>query len=70
LRKAGSNSLINYTEITLRLIPATALVWYTDLSKLPEAFTIFGWFMIALFLVLYFLSSASIMATSSAVQTI
>jgi uncharacterized protein YjeT (DUF2065 family) len=54
LRKAGSTNLINYSEIALRMIPAAAMVGVADLSKFPEAFKIFGWFMIATSLVLYF----------------
>ncbi|QJP35986.1 hypothetical protein F0365_11615 [Nonlabens sp. Ci31] len=53
LRKAGSYNLINYTEITLRLIPAIAMILYADYSKLPIAFDVFGWFMLFTFLVLY-----------------
>lgn len=53
LRKAGSTNLINYTEITIRLIPAITLVICADYSKYPPAFLIFGWFMIATSLVLY-----------------
>lgn len=54
LRMAGSTNLINYTEITLRMIPAIALIIYADLSKFSEVFKIFGWFMLATSLVLYF----------------
>jgi uncharacterized membrane protein YfcA len=53
LRKAGSTNLINYTEITLRLVPAIAMIWYTEDSKSPLAFEIFGWFMLVTSLVLY-----------------
>ena len=53
LRKAGSTNFINYTEITIRLIPALALILYSDFSKLPEAFKIFGWIMLITSLVLY-----------------
>lgn len=53
LQKAGSTNLINYTEITIRLIPAIALVVFADYSKYPLAFVIFGWIMIATSLVLY-----------------
>ena len=42
LRKAGSTNFINYAEITSRLIPAIALILYSDLSKYPEAFKIFN----------------------------
>jgi len=36
LRKAGSTNFINYAEITIRMIPATALILYSDLSRYPE----------------------------------
>lgn len=54
LRKAGSTNFINYAEITIRMIPATALIMYSDLSLFPEEFKIFGWFMLITSLVLYF----------------
>lgn len=54
LRKAGSTNLINYAEITIRMIPAAGLVIYSELSKYPEIFQFLGWFMIATSLVLYF----------------
>ena len=54
LRKAGSTNFINYAEITIRMIPATALILYADFSKYPEVFKIFGWFMLFTSLVLYF----------------
>lgn len=54
LRKAGSTNFINYTEITIRMIPAIALIIYSDLSKFPEVFKVFGWFMLITSLVLYF----------------
>lgn len=47
LRKAGSTNLIHFGELTVRLLPATAFILYAESSKIPEAFTIFGWFMIA-----------------------
>ena len=53
LRKAGSTNMINYTEITLRMIPAAALVLVADLSKFPVFFSVLGWFMLATSLVLY-----------------
>ncbi len=53
LRKAGSTNFINYAEITIRLIPAIALILYSDFSKFPEAFKIFGWIMLITSLVLY-----------------
>jgi len=54
LRKAGSTNVINYSEITLRMIPAAALVIYADFSKFPAFFSVLGWFMLATSLVLYF----------------
>lgn len=54
LRKAGSTNFINYAEITIRMIPATAIIIYSDLSRFPEIFNIFGWFMLITSLVLYF----------------
>ena len=53
LRKAGSTNFINYAEITIRLIPATALILHSDFSKYPEAFKIFGWIMLITSLILY-----------------
>jgi uncharacterized membrane protein YfcA len=53
LRKAGSTNFINYMEITIRLIPAVALIVYADYCKFPEAFKIFGWFMLITSLILY-----------------
>ncbi len=53
LRKAGSTNFINYPEITIRLVPATALILSADISKFPEVFKIFGWFMLCTSLVLY-----------------
>ena len=54
IRKAGSTNFINYTEITIRIIPAAGLVLYAEFSKFPEAFKLLGWFMIATSFVLYF----------------
>jgi len=54
LRKAGSTKFINYTEISLRIIPAVALILAADISKYPEVFKIFGWFMLCTSFVLYF----------------
>ena len=53
LRKAGSTNVINYSEITIRMIPAAALVIYADFSKFPIFFSLLGWFMLATSLVLY-----------------
>jgi uncharacterized membrane protein YfcA len=54
LRKAGSTNFINYAEITLRIIPAVALILSADNSKHPDIFKIFGWFMLVTSFVLYF----------------
>jgi len=54
LMKAGSTNFINYAEITIRMIPAAALILSADISKYPEVFKIFGWFMLFTSLVLYF----------------
>ena len=53
LRKAGSTNFINYSEITVRLIPAIALILCSDVSKFPIAFKIFGWIMLITSLILY-----------------
>lgn len=54
LRKAGSTNLINYGEITIRMIPAAALIIFSDYSKYPEFFKLFGWFMLVTSFILYF----------------
>ncbi|MEQ8907209.1 hypothetical protein [Ekhidna sp.] len=53
LKKAASTSLINYSEITLRLIPAVSLVLYAGFSRYPVVFNYFGYFMIITSAVLY-----------------
>jgi uncharacterized membrane protein YfcA len=55
LRKAGSTNLINYAEITIRLIPAISLILSSESSKFPDAFKIFGWIMLITSLILYFI---------------
>lgn len=54
LRKAGSTNFINYAEITIRIIPAIGLILSANNSKYPDAFKIFGWFMLLTSFVLYF----------------
>lgn len=54
LEKAGSTNFINYAEITLRMIPAIALIIAADISKYPLVFQVFGWFMLCTSIVLYF----------------
>lgn len=51
---AGSTNFINYAEITIRIIPAVALILSANNSKYPDFFKIFGWFMLLTSLVLYF----------------
>jgi len=46
LKKAGSTPLINFGELTIRMIPAAAMILYADLSKYPEFFKLLGWFML------------------------
>jgi uncharacterized membrane protein YfcA len=53
LRKAGSTIGINYGELTLRLFIGIALVVYAANAKFPEAFSVFGWFMIITALLLF-----------------
>lgn len=53
IAKAGSTPLINYGEITIRLIPAIAMVYVAPETKLPIFFQLFGWIMIVTLLVLY-----------------
>jgi hypothetical protein len=53
VRKAGSTNLINYAEVTIRLIPALALIIYADHSKFPAVSEILGWFMLLTSLILY-----------------
>jgi uncharacterized membrane protein YfcA len=54
LMKAGSTNFINYAEITIRMIPALAMILYADLSKYPDLFKLFGWFMLGTSIILYF----------------
>ena len=54
LRKAGSTNFINYAEITIRMIPAIALITFADYSKYPDLFRLLGWFMLLTSFVLYF----------------
>lgn len=55
LRKAGSTNFINYVEITIRMIPAAALILFSDSSRFPGFFKILGWFMLLTSLILYFI---------------
>ncbi len=53
LGKMASTNLINYSEITLRMIWGIALVLYADFSKFPEIFRILGLFLAATSAVLF-----------------
>tara|TARA_R110002051_G_scaffold130040_1_gene203785 strand:- start:3195 stop:3587 length:393 start_codon:yes stop_codon:yes gene_type:complete len=55
IKKAGSTPFINYTEITVRMIPAAAFVIYAGSSKFTLAFLLLGWFMLGTSLILYFI---------------
>lgn len=61
LRKAGSTNLINYGEITFRMIPAVGLILSADDSKFPQVFKLLGWFMLVTSFVLYFVPKKFIM---------
>jgi hypothetical protein len=54
LRKAGSTNFINYAEITIRMIPAVALIIFSDYSEYPDLFKLLGWFMLITSFVLFF----------------
>jgi hypothetical protein len=54
LRKAGSTNLINYAEITIRMIPAAALIVYSEYSRFPLPVKWFGLFMLTTSFILYF----------------
>jgi len=47
LRKAGSTPLINYTELSLRMVPAFSMVMYAEYAHFPLFFSLLGYFMIA-----------------------
>lgn len=54
LMKAGSTNFINYAEITIRMIPALAMILYADFSRYPDGLKLFGWFMLGTSAILYF----------------
>ncbi len=45
LRKAGSTNLINYAELSLRMVPAVGLILSAEYSKFELFFKLLGWFM-------------------------
>ncbi|NNE26167.1 MAG: hypothetical protein HKN09_04940 [Saprospiraceae bacterium] len=58
LAKAASTPLINYMELTIRMIPAAALVMVSDISKFPEITTLLGWFMLGTSVILMLMPRA------------
>ncbi len=54
IQKAGSTNFINYAEISLRMLPAAALIYYAGFSRYPQAFYLFGWLMLSTSLILFF----------------
>ncbi|MBW7469105.1 hypothetical protein K0O23_18675 [Pontibacter aydingkolensis] len=52
LRKAGSTALINYGELSLRMIPAIAFILYAEHSIHPPSFKIIGWYIVLTSIVL------------------
>lgn len=59
LRKAGSTNIINYTEISIRLLLGIVIILYSDFSKFPSVLFIFGWFMLITALILFFVPRKS-----------
>ena len=55
VKKAGSTNLINYGELIIRIIPAGALIFYSDFSTAPIFFKALGWGMIITSIVLLIL---------------
>jgi uncharacterized membrane protein YfcA len=46
LRKFGSTNFINYAELFIRIIIGIAIIYASDISKFPNIFRIFGWFLV------------------------
>lgn len=55
ISKAGSTPLINYGELTLRMIPAAGLILCAPESRFPMVFEWLGWFMLGTSVVLILL---------------
>lgn len=53
LRQAGSTNLINYAEITIRLLPGIAMILYADYAKSQLPFTVLGWIIVVTSCILY-----------------
>jgi uncharacterized protein YjeT (DUF2065 family) len=52
LRKFGSTNFINYAELVIRILIGIAMIFASDISKFPDIFRIFGWFMVITGLIL------------------
>jgi uncharacterized membrane protein YfcA len=52
LRKFGSTNFINYAELFIRIIIGIAIIYASDISKFPDIFKIFGWFLVVTALIL------------------
>lgn len=52
LRKAGSTIFINYAELSIRMIPGLAFVFYAESSNYSIAFKLIGWFILISSLIL------------------
>ena len=46
LGKMASTNLINYTEISLRMLAGFAFLQYSGAAKYPQAFYVCGWFLV------------------------
>lgn len=46
LRKAGSTPVINYGELSLRMIPALGFILYAPDAIYPISFKVIGWYII------------------------
>jgi hypothetical protein len=42
----ASTNFINYAEMALRMIPASAMILFAEHSRFPEFFKIVGWMML------------------------
>lgn len=53
LRLFASTNLINYTEITLRMLIGIAIIIYSAFCKHPSLFNVFGWFLFVTAIILF-----------------
>ncbi len=54
LGKFASTNLINYSELSLRVISGFAFLIYADASRYPRVFVIVGWFLVVTAGILFF----------------